>query len=166
MDFVSSVMAKRPQELFPDACGVETLGASVVPLHVWLHVRDTGDLPHERRLRPGVCPVGTGDYYYGGPVPGGTALEILNVIKEYLGDVSCNMDKGLSSTYGRPQTSTLSWPAGQAAVPGVHWGTRYGHCAGLPGPGCAVLPEGPLTCQLLPPLTDRVDMDSRAQRAS
>lgn len=62
---------------------------------------------------------------------GGTALGILNVIKDYLEGVSRDKDNGPSSTRGRPRTSTWSSQTCQAAVSGIRWDTRCGPLAGL-----------------------------------
>ncbi|XP_073746185.1 putative glycosyltransferase 6 domain-containing protein 1 isoform X4 [Callorhinus ursinus] len=99
VDFLFSMMANR---VFQNDFGVETLGTSVAQLHAWWYFKNTENLPYERRPGSAACiPLGQGDFYYDGTVIGGTPLEILNFIKEYLDGIMRDKENGLNSTYER-----------------------------------------------------------------
>lgn len=99
VDFLFSMTANR---VFHNDFGVETLGTSVAQLHAWWYFKDTEDLPYERRPGSAACiPLGQGDFYYDGTVVGGTPLEMLNFINEYLDGVIRDKENGLNSTYER-----------------------------------------------------------------
>lgn len=89
-------------QVFRSHVGVETLGTSVAQLHAWWFFRETQNLPYERRTRSTACiPFGQGDFFYDGALVGGTPLQLLNLITEYLEGVTQDMQNGLSSTYER-----------------------------------------------------------------
>lgn len=99
VDFLFSMTANR---VFQNDFGVETLGTSVAQLHAWWYFKDIKDFPYERRFRSAACILlGEGDFYYDGSVVGGTPLEILDFIQEYLEGMIHDKENGLNSTYER-----------------------------------------------------------------
>ncbi|KAF6327379.1 hypothetical protein mRhiFer1_005749 [Rhinolophus ferrumequinum] len=99
-DEVDFLFSMTVEQVFQGDFGVETLGTSVAQLHAWWYFRDTENAPYERRPRSAACiPFGQGDFFYDGELVGGTPLQVLNLIKDYLKGVTHDTKNGLNSTY-------------------------------------------------------------------
>uniref|UniRef100_A0A8C0CI86 Glycosyltransferase 6 domain containing 1 n=1 Tax=Balaenoptera musculus TaxID=9771 RepID=A0A8C0CI86_BALMU len=97
VDFLFSMTVTQ---ILQNDVGVEVLGTSVAQLHAWWYFKNPGDFPYERRPKSAACiPFGQGDFYYDGAFVGGTRLEILNLVEEYLKSVIHDLKLGLNSTY-------------------------------------------------------------------
>ncbi|XP_020936819.1 glycosyltransferase 6 domain-containing protein 1 [Sus scrofa] len=87
-------------QIFQNHVGVEALGTRVAQLHGWWYFQNTRSFPYERRPTSAACiPFGQGDFYYDGAFMGGTPLEVLDLIDEYLKGVIHDLNTGLNSTY-------------------------------------------------------------------
>ncbi|XP_057575841.1 putative glycosyltransferase 6 domain-containing protein 1 [Hippopotamus amphibius kiboko] len=97
VDFLFSMTVTQ---IFQNHVGVEVLGTSVAQLHGWWYFKNPESFPYERRPKSAACiPFGQGDFYYDGAFVGGTPLELLSLVEEYLKGVVHDLRLGLNSTY-------------------------------------------------------------------
>ncbi|XP_019497528.1 PREDICTED: glycosyltransferase 6 domain-containing protein 1 [Hipposideros armiger] len=99
-DEVDFLFSMTVEHVFQGDFGVETLGMSVAQLHAWWYFKDTENVPYERRPQSAACiPFGWGDFFYDGEIVGGTPLQVLKLIQDYLKGVTQDAIHGLNSTY-------------------------------------------------------------------
>ncbi|XP_065783168.1 putative glycosyltransferase 6 domain-containing protein 1 [Muntiacus reevesi] len=97
VDFLFSMTVTQ---IFQSYVGVEVLGESVAQLHAWWYFKNRASFPYERRPKSAACiPFGQGDFYYDGAFVGGTPLEVLNLVEEYLNGIIHDLRLRLNSTY-------------------------------------------------------------------
>lgn len=97
VDFLFSMTVTQ---IFQKNVGVEVLGESVAQLHAWWYFKNRASFPYERRPKSAACiPFGQGDFYYDGAFVGGTSLEVLNLVEEYLNGIIHDLRLRLNSTY-------------------------------------------------------------------
>ncbi|KAL1288465.1 GLT6D1 [Ovibos moschatus] len=99
-DEVDFLFSMTVTQIFQNNVGVEVLGESVAQLHAWWYFKDRASFPYERRPKSAACiPFGQGDFYYDGAFVGGTPLELLNLVEEYLNGIIHDLRFRLNSTF-------------------------------------------------------------------
>ncbi|XP_031225854.1 putative glycosyltransferase 6 domain-containing protein 1 isoform X6 [Mastomys coucha] len=87
-------------QIFKNNFGVETLGRSVAQLHTWWYFKKPRDFPYERRTKStAFIPFEEGDFYYHRAIVGGTPLDILDLIEQYIKGIIDDSTNKLYSTF-------------------------------------------------------------------
>ncbi|XP_021012245.1 N-acetyllactosaminide alpha-1,3-galactosyltransferase-like 1 [Mus caroli] len=87
-------------QTFKNNFGVETLGKSVAQLHAWWYFKKPRDFPYERRTKAAAfIPFEEGDFYYHRAIVGGTPLDVLNLIEQYIKGIKEDSTNKLVSTF-------------------------------------------------------------------